>query len=216
MCFGTLFKKPTLKTTAEKSETARTTGTTTENQLNQLTGATTGKQAITYDPTQMAYYNKILASLGDTLGGKLAKPGVPSDVETAWWRTGKERIGKTYGDLATEATQALAGRGVEGGGTANKVMSNIQTGKAGAMSELGREMTEKQYSDMWNTITAALGFPKPLQTGAETAATTEQTTQSQIQRLIDELTKGSSKITTKQPGESDAASLLGSVLGLFL
>lgn len=113
---------------------------------------------VNYMSQVLPYMSDIMKQLLPVLSGKLATPGVPTDVEKGWWQTGKQRIGQQYKDLATSASEALAGKGTLDSGVANKVMQNLQTGEAKAYEGLSTDIVNKQYEDLWKTIQYAMGY----------------------------------------------------------
>ena len=96
-------------------------------------------------------------------------------------RTGKESNAATYRNLATQSSEALAGRGMLDSGASNKVMSQLQTGEAKANQNLYNQILNNQDANLYKTIASALGLTNlagSLSTAAQGATGTGTSTTS--------------------------------------
>ncbi len=118
----------------------------------------------------------VMQAISPMLLERLESPGIPTELEQDWWRTGRERIGQQYGDLSTQISQALAGRGREGG-VHERMMRTVGGQEARAVQDLSSQITQAQYDDLWRSIAAGMqyGGAGPMAAPTQRTGTTVQT-----------------------------------------
>jgi len=103
-------------------------------------------------PTTNTLLDSINAQLNAGLNGQ------PTTAEKAQTLQEKQGVSNTYKDLATQASEALAGRGTMDSGVANKVMTNLGTQQAVANQTADTNSLARQQEAFLNAIKAALGI----------------------------------------------------------
>jgi len=84
-------------------------------------------------------------------------------------RSGKESNAATAKAQATQASEALGGKGMLNSGATNKVMSQIQTNESKANQDLYNQIINNQDANLYKTLASALGLTS-LAGGLSTAA----------------------------------------------
>ena len=100
--------------------------------------------------------NTLLDTINAQLNAGLS--GQPTVAEKAQTLQEKQGVDNSYKDLATQATEALAGRGTTDSGVANKVMANLGTQKAVANQTADTNSLARQKEDLLSAIKVALGI----------------------------------------------------------
>lgn len=134
--------------------------TTTESSQN-----TTSANQYTDDQTAMLK-NILTSSSGLTSGlgtglEQLLSSALQGDLtksSASQLRTAKEQNAQTYGNMATQASEALGGKGMLNSGAANKIMSGFQTGESKANQSALNSILSNQDSNLYKTIASSLGL----------------------------------------------------------